>query len=29
MITQKIGTYIAKKRHEKNMTQQELAEKNY
>ena len=27
MNTQKIGTFIAKKRHEKNMTQQELAEK--
>ena len=27
MNTQKIGTFIAKKRHEKNMTQQDLAEK--
>ena len=26
MNTQKIGTFIAKKRHEKNMTQQELAD---
>ena len=27
MNTQKIGTFIAKKRREKNMTQQELADK--